>query len=100
MLGWFNDASETGPVSPVVGHRRRRRGGRRQAGIGEGEVFQDSSYLPEERSRLVSGTGVAFHYPRQGRDFMLTGIVFALIAVLGYVLIRVRRVRKARPASA
>jgi hypothetical protein len=30
---------------------------------------------------------------------MVTGIVFALIGVLGYALIRVRRVRKARLAS-
>jgi len=31
---------------------------------------------------------------------MVTSIVFVLIGVLGYALIRVRRVRKARPASA
>ncbi len=30
---------------------------------------------------------------------MVTGIVFALIGVLGYALIRVRRVRKTRLAS-
>jgi flagellar biogenesis protein FliO len=31
---------------------------------------------------------------------MVTGIVFALIGVLGYALVRVRRQRKARVASA
>ena len=99
MLGWFNDASETGPVSPVVGPHRRRRSGHGQVEAAGGEVFQDSGYSPEGRDRFVAGTGVAFHCPRQGRDFMVTGIVFALIGVLGYALIRVRRVRKARLAA-